>query len=520
MSHVPTATPFQLAVSLRDAGKLADAAAAFEAVVAQASGDAEARYALANVYRDLHRFADAEREAREVIRLKPDHAQAYSALGIILNEAGRLPEALDAYAAAMRVDPGYVNAATNWVNTQQYLPGVSEAALAGSHARWAELHAPPPSPLSFANLRTTDRPLVVGFVSPDLAAHPVGALSVRLFENLDRSAIKPVVFSTRPAGFEDAFSARVARASHWVSVFNLPDQVLAELVKSQRVDILIDMSGHTGGHRLKLFAHRAAPVQVSWLGYTGTTGVPAMDCVLANDILTPPVSDIYYNERIIRLPRWHACFDPPDAPDVGPLPAVRNGFVTFGCFSNPMKLSNDAIASYAAILARVPRAKLKLKYRTLTDPILQTRVRVAFAAHGIGGERLAFSGHSPYRDFLDAYNDVDIALDTFPYSGCMTTCEASWMGCPVITCLGATFAGRQSAAFLTAAGLSQFVAANPTRFEDLAVALADDQTALSTLRASLRAKIMASPVCDGAQFARDFAAAMQRIWAIWCARAA
>ena len=521
MTDVPPSTPLALAIALRDAGKLVEAVVAFQAVLAKEPEDTNALYALGNVYRDLLRFDDAEREMREVIRRRPGDAQPYSALGIILSEAGRLADAMEAFNAAMGVDPGYVNAATNWLNTQQYLPGATEADLAKSSARWAALHAPPTPPPAFTNRRTTDRPLVVGFVSPDMAAHPVGALSVRLFENLDRAVIKPIVFSTRPTTYEDALSARIARVSTWTSVFGVPDEVLAEFIKASQVDILIDMSGHTGGHRMKLFARRAAPVQMSWLGYPGTTGVPAVDYLLATEPLTPAGADAHYREKIIRLPHWHACFDPPaDAPEVGPLPATRNGFVTFGCFSNPMKLSSDAIAGFSAILARVPAAKLRLRYRTFTDVVLQARLRNAFATHGIGGERLLFSGHAPYRDFLDAYNDVDIALDTFPYSGCMTTCEASWMGCPVVTFPGATFAGRQSAAFLSAAGLSKFIAADRRAFEDLAVDLAADQSTLVALRAGLRTQVAASPACDGVRFARDFSAALTHAWATWCAQTA
>jgi len=504
MSEGDATTPLIAAFALRDAGKLDDAATALATLLARTPDDAEARYALGNVYRDLHRFADAEREMREAIRLRPQHAQAYSALGVILSESGHVTEALDAYATAMRVDPQYLNAASNWVSTQQYLPGITEATLAQSHARWAELHAPETPTPTFANPRTSDRPLVMGFVSPDLATHPVGMLSVRLFENLDRARIKPMVFSTRPSGYEDAISARIARAANWVSVFGMPDEVLAALIASAKVDILIDMSGHTGGHRMKLFARRAAPVQASWLGYTATTGVPAIDYILTTDGLTPAGSDPHYSERIVRLPHWHACFDPPPAPDVGPLPFSRNGFITFGCFNNPMKLNDGVIAAFAAILKRVPRARLKLKYRPFADPVFAARLRAAFAAHGIAEDRLLLSGHAPYRDFLGAYNDVDIALDTFPFSGCMTTTEAAWMGCPVVTFSGATIAGRQSAAFLTTAGFPQFVAKDRADFEDLAVKMAADTAMLASLRMQLRPTIAASPVCDGARFARDF----------------
>ena len=519
MSDISPLTPLSLAISLRDAGNLVGAAAAFEAVLAKEPGDTNARYALGNVYRDLLRFDDAEREMREVIRLRPGDAQPYSALGIILSEAGRLTEAIETFEAAICVDPSYVNAATNWVNTQQYLPGITEARLAKSNARLAQLHTPTTPPPTFANPRTTDRPLVVGFVSPDLAAHPVGYWSVRLFENLDRSQIKPMVFSTRPAAYEDAISARTAHVTTWISMFGVPDDVLAQLIKASQVDILIDMSGHTGGHRLKLFAQRAAPVQVSWLGYPSSTGVPTIDYLLATSQLVPPASDVDYAEHIVRLPRWYACFDPPDAPDVGPLPFNRNGFITFGCFSNPMKINDDVIASFTKILTRVPNAQLKLKYRAFGDAAVQARFRAAFAAHGLAEDRVSFSGQSPYREFLATYNDIDIALDTFPFAGGMTTCEATWMGCPVITFPGATFAGRQSAAFLTTAGLVEFVAKDRNGFEDLAVKIASDTGRLPSLRNAFRAGVRASRVCAGAGFARDFEIAMRAIWGDWCVRA-
>jgi predicted O-linked N-acetylglucosamine transferase (SPINDLY family) len=474
---------------------------------------AEAHFTLGRLQLDRGELEEAVRSFQRTLELQPGYVEALNNLGEALKEQGRVSEALAAYRAALR-ERADARVFSNYLAVLQYAEEVTPAALRAAHEEYERQFAAPLRSAWIVHSRRVgaNRPLRIGFVSPHFAFHPVGHFFVRALEHFDREQITAICYSDTPRA--DAMTARLrAAAAEWQESRAWNDKQLAERIRADGIDILFDLAGHTAGHRLGAFGRKPAPIQITWLDYVGTTGLQAMDYLLADPREIPAEAERWYRERVLRMPDDYICFDPPaPAPPVGPLPALSTGAITFGSFNIPAKISLRALDAWARILLRVPGSRLLLKNRGLDDPGTAARYYAALAERGIAAERVELRGWSPSAELLAAYGCVDLALDTFPYNGGLTTCEALWMGVPVVTFPGETFAGRHGIAHLSAAGCGETMARDADDYVERAVALAQDWAQLGAMREGLRGRVASSPLCDGAKFAREFERLMREVW--------
>jgi protein O-GlcNAc transferase len=377
---------------------------------------------------------------------------------------------------------------------------------------------PPPPPPPHDNAPLPDRRLRVGYVSADLGRHPVGYFLAPVLAAHDRAGFAIHCYSARTA--EDDITARCKAASEsWQIVAGLDDAALAERIRADGIDILVDLAGHTGDNRLRCFALKPAPVQVTWLGYPGTTGLREIDYRLTDAIVDPVgAADALSSEILVRLPNGFLCYTPPAGFDPAAPPASTAGGITFGSFNNLAKFDAEAAALWARILHRVPGSRLLLKSLQTADPPSWRRYLALFAAHGIAADRVVALPWLPSAaDNLAAYGQLDIALDPFPYNGTTTSCDALWMGVPVVTLAGNRHAGRVGASIVRRLGMAELIAATPDDYVEIAVRLAADPGRLAALRGELRERFRASPLHDSRGLARDIEAAYRTMWQRWCA---
>lgn len=508
-----------LGMVLIDLGRHAEAATLLERAVQLRPEYANAHNNLGIALKLLGRFAEATAAFRRGLQSRDSFWEAHFQLGNILKDQGRVAEAIESYERVLEFEPHAVTTLNNLLCTLSYRESITLEELASAHARFdrvfGERYRGQTRPHD--NDRNPDRPLRIGFVSPDLHRHPVGFFSVRMFEHLDRTQVEAFVYHDSLSS--DDITGRIrAVASAWRDVHGWSDDRLAQSIRDDRIDILFDLAGHTRGSRLLVFARKPAPIQISWAGYVGTTGLQTMDYILADRHEVPPEAERHYCERVLRMPDGYVCYEPPAcAPPVSPVPALRTGHVTFGSFNNQAKLGPRTIATWSRILHRVPGSRLVLKYYAMSNPAVAGRLREMFAGHGIEPGRIDFLGTTSHAEQMARYRDIDIALDPCPYNGGLTTLEALWMGVPVVTCPGETFAGRHSLSHLSNVGLTTTIARDLEDYVDLAASLADDLPTLARLRAGLRERMQSSPLCDGAGFARNFEPLMRDVWRKWAA---
>ncbi len=496
-----------LAASLQALGQRTEAITLYLKSIAQEPGFADARANLGAALLTEGRLGEAERHLQTALQLQPKAPGAWNNLGNVHSAAGDGKRAEEAYRHALALAPDNAEAGSNLLLTLHYRDDVPAEALALAHHDWATTHAgPAPSPPAVADPST--RRLRVGYMSADLRTHSVSYFLEPLLAAHDPDAVDTVCYADVTAP-DETTSRLEGLASAWRPIADLSNDAVADLVRADRIDVLVDLGGHTAGRRLLVFAQRPAPVQVTWLGYPNTTGLAAMDARLTDAIADPPgPADDLASERLVRLEHGFLCYLPPPAPEPSPLPAAENGRVTFGSFNNLAKLTPGVIRLWARLVAEVPDARLMLKARALADGTVRSRFEDAFAAAGLPPGRLALIGPIAARDgHLRAYADIDIALDPFPYNGTTTTCEALWMGVPTVTVLGDRHSARVGASLMTHIGLPHLIARDSDDYVRIAKGLAGDIDGLADLRRTLRERMAASPLMNAAGFARAVEAA-------------
>lgn len=466
----------------------------------------------------LTRFGEAISTHETIVARSPDDHVHLSNLASAYRSVGRFREAEAYYLKALELAPHQDKTYSNYLMSMHYNPEHSAETLFEAHRQWdarfqPRHRLPRPQPTDCS----PHRRLRIGMISAGFRVHPVGQMITSAIEALPPDDFELFAYTMNDQ--VDTLTRRMQqRVDHWQSVTHMQEDKLAEMIRGDRIDILLDLCGHTEGSRLLAIAHEPAPLQVKWVGgLINTTGLSAMDYLLSDAVETPVGVDDHYVEKLIRMPDDYICYMPRgNAPDLVESPVNKKSYITFGCFNNPSKLNDTLLGKWASIMRRLPNSRLFLKGMQFDSEEFCERISSQLEALGIARNRLTLEGHSEHYRLLEAYNSVDIALDSWPYSGGLTTCEALLMGVPVITYPGPTFAGRHSASHLTHAGLPELVADSWEKYEQLAVELASDIENLSTIRQGLRQQLKGSPVCDYRRFAKHFTNAMRAIWQRYC----
>jgi len=503
----------ELALRLAEARRHAEALPLLEQALAARPWDVALRTQRGASLFKLHRLAEARAALQSAISDLGPHLALTGNLALVLNAQGLQREALACWA-----DAGDSQAVCyGRLGVQPYHPELGSGAALHATAAALGRHLPAPLPLHHTPGFDPARRLRVGLLSAAFGRHPVGWLTLAGIEALPRDQFEIACFSLRR--LDDPLARRFhATAEHWHDLPRLDDRELVAAIRAEQPDILIDLGGHGEGGRAAALARRAAPVQIKWVGAQScTTGIPAMDWMLTDRFETPPGSEPLYTEALLRLPDGYVCYTPPPwAPAIGPLPAQANGHITFGCFNNLAKITPEVLVTWAAILAAAPASRLVLRTHALADAATREAFARHAAAHGIDPARLSLLGPAPHAELLAGYNDIDIALDPFPYAGGLTAIEALYMGVPLVAMAGTSFAGRHAVSHLHNTGLADWVAQDSTAYIQRAIAAAQDTARLAQLRAALRARLAASPLMDAPRFGRALADALRAAWTLRC----
>jgi protein O-GlcNAc transferase len=502
-----------LSAALSDIGQYDEACTIARKAIEISPSYADAWANLGDAERRAGRPQGSMAASRRALELRPGFAQAHNNLGNALRDSGRIDDAVKEFRKAISIDPTYIAAASNLLYSLYFHEGYKPAAILAEHQEWNRRHALPLEPKSpkYPNDRSPDRPLRVGYVSADICNHVVAFNVLPLFRHRDRNSIHLTCYSnvTRPDAATEQFRAL---ADQWRPIAGVDDAQVARMIAADAIDILVDLSLHTAGNRLLVFARKPAPVQVTFVGYPGTTGLPAIGYRLTDPHLDPPnLNDACYSEQSVRLPHSFWCYEPGGGePDVNDLPALKSGRITFGCLNNVVKAGETCLKLWSKVLNAVPSSTIEL----LCAP--GDHRKTVVAALRVDPDRVRFHDYQPRQQYLRLYNDIDIGLDNFPYNGHTTSLDSWFMGVPVVSLVGQTVVSRAGLSHATNLNLPEFAARTPEDFVQTAIKLAADPVRLSQLRRDLRSRMKSSPLMHANRFTRNVEQAYRDMWHQWC----
>jgi protein O-GlcNAc transferase len=480
---------------------------------------ADAYYNLGNIFREQGHLTRALENYQISVNKDSNSADKYNNLGLVLKNMGRLNEAEVCFKNSLRIQPDNPSHYSNYLCLLNYNPQYDTTKIFYEHLQFDKRFSEPLSSLIIphSNMHTRNRRLNIGYVSPDFRKHPVAYFIEPILAEHDKKAFK--IYCYTNSVIQDEVTDRLkSNVDKWRDITNMPDEKATKLIRQDGIDILVDLAGHTANNRMLLFARKPAPVQISCIGYLTTTGLSAIDYRIVDSYTDPPgLTEQFYTEQLMRLPGSFLCYVPDrEAPVVRRLPALTKKHVTFGSFNNLAKVSNEVISIWSKILRATPNSCLLMKTLSFRDEVTRQRIFTIFGENNISKDRIALLPPDPSPKHFESYNLLDIGLDTFPFNGLATTCEAMWMGVPVVTLAGTAYHSRVGVSLLSNIGLAELVAKTSDEYISIAVNLANDLSRLESLRERLRDMMKNSPVCDAKRFTANLETCYRQMWEKWC----
>ena len=503
--------------ALQDLGQLDDAVTSFRRALTIKPDLAEASFNLGNALQDLRHFDDSVANYRRALEIKPDYVEAHYNLGNALGYLGCIEKAIDSYRRALEIKPDFFQAQGTLIFYLDMMPGMGLEEQQAERKKYEEVHgAPLWREVVHENDRSPGRRLRIGYVSADLRAHSASKTFAGILTGYDRTQFEVYAYSNF-GGKEDPVTERFRQGvTVWRNIGHLSDEEAAELIREDRIDILVDLSGHSAGNRLLVFARKPAPIQITGWGYGSSTGLRAMDVFFTDEVLVPPEDKKYFREEVRYQASAWGSYAIEEFPEVNELPGLSGGGVTFGSFNRLAKVSEQAYRAWVEVLKAVPGSRLLLKTAELNDTVNRERVVRQFTDAGVSAERIILQEKTPWAEHVQAYNQVDVALDPFPHGGGVTTLEGLMMGVPVVTLRWPTIAGRVSASIMTVLGMTEWIAETPEEYVELAMRKARDLQSLAVLRQQLRGTVT-SVLGDQAAYVRSVELEYRQLWTRWCA---